>query len=419
MPNSKKKKVTKPSRATKTTKVTPKKLETKPKAAKTAPSKTKTTDKTPGKNLTTTKMPALGLETEEKSLYEYAIGIKNITVAANRFQESAAYVSQVMSLEGNVREVTLETVEEHPDFDAVGETVNGRRTSIEYSIAMVENPGREDWHPILPKGESVVRCERLFVTGGAARLRFAAEPLSVVVYKDGVRVSELSYVLADKGREIRIEKADTRGLYTVDYRPTREGQDPWRIEVSQAGSRKKQVDRFPGGTNHNKTIVLSKYPYVDYAYINGKTDYDPNTDEYRPFEVFLKNANIAGPERTTFKEVRPSQYGDVASTLNRSLYKEDKWNELKKYSLTEPYLKFEYYTWKNRVVLSETFNRANVFNTDFDNKEFSSGNAEVEVHYEYLATDFRLKAVLRRNSRETDMVSPFLHEYRLHFKTEK
>lgn len=96
-----------------------------------------------------------------------------------------------------------------------------------------------------------------------------------------------------------------------------------------------------------------------------------------------------------------------------------RWSDIIKYDLEKPYLSFDYYTWKDRVVFSETFNRANIYNQDFNNDAFSHGNAEIEVHYEYLATDFRIKAIMRRNTRESDMVAPALHEYKVYFKTEK
>ena len=418
MPNDKKKKVS-PSSNEKMLKAAASSLFEKKKAQKNVTTRTKAEDQTPGRTLTTTKMPGVPFETEEKSLYEYAIGIKNIEVSAKRYKNEGVYVSKAMTIEGNVREITLETEEEYPFFDDIGQVVDRRRSSIEYYVSMMEKPSPSDWIPILPVGEQMVKSERLLLKAGVGKLRFQCEPASVVVYKDGLRVSDLSYVVTGKGSEIRMESVEPRSIYTVDYRPSREERDPWKIEVEGSGSRKKRVDRFPGGTNHNKTVVLSKYPFIDRGYINGVEDYDPNTDSYRPFSVYLKNANIAGPDKTTLKEVSPKAEGGLVNTLNKTIYKEEKWSDIQKYNLETGYLSFDYYTWKDRVVFSETFNRANIFNQDFNNAEYSHGNAEIEVHYEYLATDFRLKAIIRRNTRESDMVSPALHDYKLYFKTEK
>lgn len=418
MPNNKKKQVLS-SKASTAKKVAAKSLFSSEKASKKVTTTTKKNDQTPGKALTSTKMPGVPFETEEKSLYEYAIGVKNIAVSAKSYKESGVYVSKKMAIEGNVREVTLEATEEHPVFDSVGEAVDRRRTSIEYYITMEEKPSVNDWIPILPQGERTVKSERLMLKGNTATLRFQCQESSVVVYKDGVQLSTLEYVIAGKGREVRIEKVDRRSIYTIDYLPSKEERDPWKIEVSGAGTRKKKIDRFPGGTNHNKTVLLSKYPFVDMGYINSIENYDPNSDSYRPFEVYLKNANIIGPGKTTLKEVLPLSEGGLVHTKNKTLYKEERWSDIIKYDLEKPYLSFDYYTWKDRVVFSETFNRANIYNQDFNNDAFSHGNAEIEVHYEYLATDFRIKAIMRRNTRESDMVAPALHEYKVYFKTEK
>lgn len=389
------------------------------KATSTSP-KNKVT--TPGNTVKVVPEPKLGFEIEEKSIYEYAIGIKDISISAKSYEETGMYVSKPIEIEGNVMEVLLDAQEEHPLFDNVSDKATFRRTSVEYSITTASKPSQNDWIPILPQDQKVIKAERLFLKNGVGRLRFVAELDSIIVYKNGRKMKSSEFVSLEQGQLLQVKTPDLGAIYTMDYKPNVAARNPWTIDVSQlVTQRSKQVDTFPNGTNHNKTVVLSKYPYVDLAYINTKKDYDANTDSYKPFQVFLRNGSIFGKNKTVIKEVRPQGYGDAISTIDKTLYKEDKWADLKSYSIVpnQEYQNFEYYNWKNKLMFSETFNRASINNTDFRNEEFSNGNAEIEVHYEYLVAAFRIKIVLRRNAPDRIMTSPYVHDYRLHFKIQK
>lgn len=383
--------------------------------------KRKTTT-TPGSEQKIAPEPKLGFEIEEKSIYEYAIGVKNIAISAKTYEETGIYVSKPIEVEGNVMEVLLDAQEEHPLFDNVSGKATFRRTSIEYYLTTAEKPGVEDWIPILPQDQKIIKAERLFLKNGIGKLRFLPEIESIVVYKNGRRMKTSEYLSLEQGNFLQINQPDLGAIYTMDYKPDASSDNPWTIDVSQlVTTRGKQVDVFPNGTNHNKTIVLSKYPYVDLDYINNKKDYDANTDVYQPFQVFLRNGSIVGKNKTVIKEVRPAGYNDETSTLDKTLYKEDKWVDLKRYSIkdNQEYKKFEYFNWKNKLVFSETFNRADIYNQDFNNEEYSNGNAEIEVQYEYLVAAFRIKIILRRNAPDHIMTSPYVHDYRLHFKIQK
>lgn len=379
-------------------------------------------DTTPGKPKVVAPEPKLGFDLEEKSIYEYAIGIKNISMASKVYNEKSIYVSQAIPVEGNVMEVLFDAIEEHPIFDNTsGKTVT-RRTSVEYYLTTAEKPGASDWIPILPSRQKTVVAERIFLENGIGTLRFQAEIDSIVIYRDGSRMKQAEYVVMENGHKVQIKDKDSLfHIYTIDYKPNSSGRDPWKVDVSHlTTSRQKQIDVFPNGTNHNKTITLSKYPYVDMSYINQTENYNPNTDSYRPFGVYLKNASIVGENRKVYKEVRPAHFNEEIFTLDKTLYKEEKWAELTPYSIVDPVYKgMEYYNWKKNLVFSETFNKANIFNSDFNNQENGHGNAEIEVHYEYLVAAFRLKIILRRNLASQSMASPLVHEYTLQFKTQK
>ena len=354
---------------------------------------------------------------------EYVIGIRELAIKHKQYEHKSIYVSKPIEVEGNVMQVSLHAVEEHPLFDELNGKAASRQTSVEYYIAYTENPQLHEWHPILPEGQTRVQCELLiFNTARTADLRFPAYVLSdpqPKVYKNGVVLPNEKWAFVNGGRSIQLlEEVDPVSIYTIDYTPNTKLYNPWVLDIYQKGlTRKTMVETFPNGTNHNKTIVLSKYPYIDYEIINQTPDYNPNTHEYKPIQVRLKNASIAGPNRTTFKEVGPYQEGEAVYTYNVTDYRTGEWKQLRPYSLSpdDRYLVFEYQQDKNKLYFSETFNKADIYT----NQEVSHGNAEIEVTYEYLAAQFRVKMILRRNSTNENTLTPIVREYALKFKVMK
>lgn len=366
---------------------------------------------TPGKELEVGLMPNVGFLLEETNIYEYALGIRDISVKANLFKNSGVFVSKPMNINGNVLEVELEAVEEHPIFDEVSGLTTSRKTSVEYYISGEEHPGQEDWVPLLPLDERQVRCERLFFVNGMAKLRFQAEIASVVVYRDGLRLSTEDYVVTEQGRGVFLENREEGSIYTIDYSPTKDS-SAWTLDLNRvAGTVKRQVDRFQGAS-HNKTVQLSRYPYIDWAKINAG-------ENYEPFEVRLRDANIIGPKGIVYKEVGPESEGEEPFTRDKTSYVDGEWKALEPYGPgEEDYKGFDYYNHRDKLVFSETFSHADILN-EMDDTRLSHGRADIEVGYDYLSTNFRLKIILRRNSEEEDMVSPSVKHYQLRFKTMK
>lgn len=353
--------------------------------------------------------------------YEYLYGIKDLQIRGIEYKDKSIYISKPIQVDGNVMQVSLRASEEHPLFNDISGEATDRQTSVEYYISYVNTPGLSDWHPILPESEKYVRSELLFFESSrTASLRFPALISSYFeprMYKDGILYTQWSFVAG--GMKIQLlEERDPASVYAIDYEPNAELVDPWTIDIQQHGlQRVKQKDVFTEGTNHNKTIVLSKYPFVDYEKINTTAGYDPNKDSYRPFQVTLQNASIAGPNRTTLKEVLPLADGATVSTVNITDYKTKAWKEPKPYSLdkTNLYTNFEYWHEKNKLYFSETFNKSDIMT----NQEINHGNAEIAVEYEYLVSNFRVKIILRRNGQAVHSVAPSVHDYTLKFKVMK
>lgn len=351
------------------------------------------------------------------SMFEYMMGIKNIKIQHDTYKEREAYVTKPIEVIGNVMEIQLQTIENHPVFDTISGKAAKRQTSIEYSMTYKENPDINDWLPILPENEKEVVGERLFFNGTQAELRFPSNISSLVVYQNNLKIDD-SYYKVISNQAIEIPLVESNAIYTVDYKPNVEVKNPWTIDMQDYKYDVKKVKEvFEEGTAFNKTIELKYYPYVNYEKINSVEEYNPNTDNYSPVKVKLINASIVGKGNKRLKVIEPYKPELEAYTYNKSLYKDKSWSELNKYNLdsTNYYGGFDYYQWKNKLVFTESFNAAQLP----ENRDDTHGIAQIEVEYEYLVGNFRMKAIMRRNTSEEVTATPQLLNYTLKFKTMK
>lgn len=357
-----------------------------------------------------------GIEKSPFTMYEYMMGLRNISVTHEQYNEREALVTKPIEVVGNTKEIQLEATENHPIFDSVQGAASTRRTSVEYYVTYKDNPSLSDWLPILPLGEEKIRGERLFFTENQANLRFHANAQSIIVYKDNVEIDDSKFSVLSTN-QISIPYRSKTSIYTVDYIPNKEINNPWTINMDDYKKDIKRMKETFDGTAFNKTIQLSHYPYVDYEKINQTKDYDPNTDNYSPIKVHLVNGSLSGKGNTRVQVVEPYNGKSEVYTYNKSLYKDKSWSEMLPYN-TDPnnfYGGFDYYQWKDKVVFTETFNSQQIR----ENIKESHGKAQVEIHYDTLVSNFRLKAIVRRNTTEESSVSPEIMNYRLMFKTMK
>lgn len=359
----------------------------------------------------------------EVTKYEYVYGLKDLQIRGKEYAPKSIYVSKPVEVEGNVMQVSLKAVEEHPLFSSLTGEAATRQTSIEYYISYVNDPTSEDWHAILPEGQTDIKSELLmFDNARLATLRFPALTISTPppkVYKDGIEFSDWAFTGGGTGVQLLVDR-NPDAIYTIDYIPNNEIIDPWTIDIYQRGIKTVTVtDVFPNGTNHNKTVILSKYPYIRYDIVNGVSGtFDPN-GTYRPIQVKLTNARIAGPNRSVIQEVLPydSTTTQAAYTLNITDYKTKQWKAPRPYSTVtgSQYKAFEYWNESNKLYFSETFNKSDILT----NQELNHGDAQIEVTYECLVSNFRVKIILRRNGPGMNSLSPIVSEYSLKFKVMK
>lgn len=370
--------------------------------------------------------PTFTFETQKEEIkYEYVQGIRNISISGEEYAPKSIYVTKPIEVPGNIVEASLSSEETHPLMDEVSGESTARQTSVEYYIAYEENPSVDDWHAILPEEQKEVLCELLmFRMNSAADLRFPAVATKDGnqqgrVYKDATLLDKSKWSFANGGRQIQLlETYSPSSIYTIDYTPNTDIKNPWVLNVVQENLKKiRQVDRFPQGTNRNKTITLSKYPYVNYELINQTFAYEPNTSPYKPLSVRILSANIAGQNRTTYTEVQPYNGIDTQPVFTKNVtdYKTAAWKPLTPYSIKadDLYKGFDYFHEQNKLYFSETFNKADIQT----NIETNHGNGTIEVSYEYLVSSFRIKIILRRNGPGVNSITPIVHSYALKLKS--
>lgn len=383
-----------------------------------------TSNPTPGPLPIVTTEDEIASRSNNQQTYVYHYGIKNIGLSHSAYSQNGVFVSKPIEVDGNIIEVSLSTSEEHPLFDELSGMATDRMTSIEYYIALEENPSLNDWIAILPEEVTTVKCEKLFFNGSSAKLRFHADIHDISntnIYKNGMILDKANWYFTEQGATIQLSIAvEYNAIYTIDYVPDFSLYDPHHIKVGELFSKKiRKVESFKNGTDANNTIKLSKYPFVDYTLINGISGYDANTNNYRPIDVFLKEGSITIGSGRTKSEIFPMFYdsGIEYVTKNRTDYKTSKDVPLRPYSIETDslYKIFEYKQEKNKLIFTESFNRSNLYYNEATNH----GNATLEIHYDYLVTDFRLKIILRKNSGDDLVATPTVDSYQLKFKVMK
>lgn len=350
------------------------------------------------------------------NLYEYSLGLKNIKALHTTYPETELFVSKPMNVKGNVMEVELEANEEHPVFDDLNGQAIDRQTSVEYYVSYKQKPSVNDWLPILPIGQEMIHGEKLFFNGTKARLRFPAKLDSIEVYKNGLKMLRGESLLVND-QTIDIPRKESGSIYTVSYAPNNYKMNPNVIQMNDYKAHTQRiVERFEQGTDINKTIHLTYTPFIDMERIlEEQENYNPNTSDYQPIQVTLVDGTIQGKNRTSLQVVEPYRpdLKESAFTYNKSLYLDKSWSEMQSYSLGEDYYGgFDYYQWKNRLTFTEPFNVPRLA----ENVRHTHGNATVEVAYDALVTDFRLKIILRRNTATTLTATPKVNDYTLRFK---
>lgn len=346
-------------------------------------------------------------------LYTYSMGISEIRANNNTYEESNVFVTKPIQVHENVLQISLDSIEEHPVFDEISGRANNRQTSIEYYVSMQSNPNLADWIPILPKQTEHVKSERLFFDGVNATTLFPFQISTLEVFRDGIRLKEEDYYILNN-QQVQLTTINRDVIYTVNYTPNTFVKNPYLIEINDYKyNTTRMTEEFPQGTDVNKTITLSHVPYIDREKIIQEENYNPSTSDYKPIEVDIVNSRIQGPNGTLVNYVPSYKMREGEPYMNnKTLYLDNSWSDMKRYNLEEGYLGIDYYQYKNKITLAEHINIPMII----ENEKETPGTGTIRVSYDALATEFRLKVILRRNTQKEITTTPKLKEYKLNFK---
>lgn len=346
-------------------------------------------------------------------LYTYSMGISEIRANNNTYEESNAFVTKPIQVHENVLQISLDSVEEHPVFDEISGRANDRQTSVEYYVSMQSNPNLADWIPILPEQTEHIKSERLFFDGVNATTLFPFQISTVEVFRDGIRLKEEDYYILNN-QQVQLTTINRDVIYTVNYTPNTFVKNPYLIEVNDYKyNTTRMTEEFPQGTDVNKTITLSHVPYIDREKIIQEENYNPSTSDYKPIEVDIVSSRIQGPNGTLVNYVPSYKMREGEPYMNnKTLYLDNSWSDMKRYNLEEGYLGIDYYQYKNKITLTEHINIPMII----ENEKETPGTGTIRVSYDALATEFRLKVILRRNTQKEITTTPKLKEYKLNFK---
>lgn len=346
-------------------------------------------------------------------LYTYSMGISEIRANNNTYEESNAFVTKPIQVHENVLQISLDSVEEHPVFDEISGRANDRQTSVEYYVSMQSNPNLADWIPILPEQTEHIKSERLFFDGVNATTLFPFQISTVEVFRDGIRLKEEDYYILNN-QQVQLTTINRDVIYTVNYTPNTFVKNPYLIELNDYKyNTTRMTEEFPQGTDVNKTITLSHVPYIDREKIIQEENYNPSTSDYKPIEVDIVSSRIQGPNGTLVNYVPSYKMREGEPYMNnKTLYLDNSWSDMKRYNLEEGYLGIDYYQYKNKITLAEHINIPMII----ENEKETPGTGTIRVSYDALATEFRLKVILRRNTQKEITTTPKLKEYKLNFK---
>lgn len=326
--------------------------------------------------------------------YQYNYGFYNIAPCFSEFQRNGIYISKSIQCDGSIDTIRLISDETHP-MSSDQQIL----TDIEFYITTKSNPEYTDWIPICPSNKDYVYHELLQLDYSYCYLRHKAVcgtiitydengnsttimERPIVYYNDIVLTEDVDYILRynEDGDVIAVEIAalDHFATYTISYMPTDESKEITLIN---------DVDPKPSNTfqeimgNDSACYKLDEYPYYSRKSPDDTMTYvkiiDIETNNIISQDVF--SADDSSVECVTDKYNTRDSFKNFVANTN----------------------KIQYYT----------SGRYLYFNKPITSKQ------KIEINYPSFGSSIRLKAILRRNTKHDNWLSPVLNNYKLEFTT--
>lgn len=324
--------------------------------------------------------------------YQYTYGFYNMAPNLVEFQKAGIYVSQEIEVSGPIDTIKLITEEEH------FKTSDGQiMTDIEFYITTKQNPSYNDWKSICPVNKDYIYHERLQLDYDYCYLRHLAvcgnsivisengqtsvEMQRPVVYMNDIILTEdvdytLRYDDDDNVYAVEIANIDHFSLYTVSYQPTESSKELSLIDEDNPIPSNSYEEIMGNGTG---CYELKYYPYYDKSNPLLTSSHlkliDVDTNK-----VLNQTSQDSSPIQCVTNKQNPSEsYKNFIANSN----------------------KIQYYTYGRHIYFNQPI----------------PTNQKIEFNYPSFDNKVRLKAILRRNTKRDNWITPVLNKYKLEFTT--
>ena len=339
--------------------------------------------------------------------FSYVYGAYDISIYSRKYISRSFYVSKPLPISSNSVKLTLSTEEENHDV-FVRPAIKSRITDIEYYLTYKKNPANEDWVPVLPLEKQYVECELLAGdVGGDSKvfsdyerstakklitytLRFEmVSPSTLVIKRNGIPIDRNTFLISEDNKRIGIKEEffSSSSIYTVDYKTSDEAYevviDERNVPPIQYIDSNGETGEYFANANQDNTITLKHSPYLF-----RKDIFSYNEDELK-YDTVEEQVQMSNPTFPINVRVNGKDFYNVTDYTGNSYNEED----LKKnegYSFAQV---------GGKVYLGRPI----------DGHEIK----DIRIDYHYIATDIRLKAILRRNSTENQSITPSLYSYKI------
>lgn len=299
--------------------------------------------------------------------YIYKYGLTSVIPNNNEFDKTGIYVSKEMITSNDIKNIKIITDELHP------KVYDNCITDIEYYITFADQPTWTDWQNILPLNKNRINCERLQEYDDLCYLRFNATKINGV-YADGTPLNSDDdyYVKINNRKEIyaiEIPTFDPMTIYTIDYQPIEES------HIIQ--------------TPENQTITTTEELKG-----NNSTCF-----------VLLNNVSLATADSAIYLKIIDNESGKIIGSSDATI--KNLTNNINSYNSytnfnTEKNTDYQFYVDKNYLY----FNRP------------ISKDYKIIITYQHNINKYRLKAILRRNSKLDKYITPVLKSIKYEITTE-
>lgn len=339
----------------------------------------------------------------------YIYGAYNISIFGRKYKNQSVYVTKPLNLSSNTKRITLSTNEFHQTANRGMSNQQESLTDIEYYFTSKKNPTYQEWIPVCPVNKRFITSERLMgdsIGGDYPELdeqehiivysfRFpSTSKANVDVKKDGQSMHRSMFIVSDDCKKVGIlsKYYSASSIYTVAYQPV---DDAYYFDIDEStGVEPIQYIHENGETGERFTSIqaggsmdLRHVPYLSRTYLFEKTRRDSNYGQ-------AKNVlNERSPEFPIHI------WADDKELINITDYDSQTYDPAR----LEENGGYTFAQIGKHIVLGNPTDKT-VFGL-------------IKVDYRYILTNIRLKAILRRNTLDSESVTPSLYDYTIQCET--